>query len=169
MAKHLYDFAIQKAAIAGRLQRDHEFTLQWLPQYIDEFPVAMRNVRLNWQKCNFIRDAQNLVPETYGVYCFSTKLGIPFADDLHIPLYIGKAAQQYLSERFEDYIVEARDIKGRKKVVVMLNKYHNRLVFWWAELPRIHVDAIEEHLLMCCHPPCNEIIPNRQKHWGKAF
>jgi hypothetical protein len=164
-----YDFATQKAAIAGHIERDYEFTLQWLPQYIDEFPQAMQNVQLNWQKCNFIRDAQSMVPDNDGVYCFSTKLGMPFADDLHIPLYIGKAAQQHLSERFKDYLTESKNVKGREKVVIMLNKYHNRLVFWWAELPRIHVDAMEEHLLMCCRTPCNKIFPDRKKHWGKAF
>ncbi len=164
-----YDFATQKAAIAGRFSKDYEFTLQWLPQYIEEFPVAMQAIQLNWQKCNFIRDAQTSIPNKYGVYCFSTKLGKPFAEDFHIPLYIGKAAQQYLSERYKDYLIEAKNISGRKKVVFMLNKYRNRLVFWWAELPRIHVDAVEEHLLMCCRTPCNEIIPDRQKHWGKAF
>lgn len=169
MADSIYEFAVQKSAIAGRFSRDFEFTLQWLPQYIEEFPKAMQNIQLNWQKCNFIRDAQSSVPKKYGVYCFSTKLGKPFAEEFHIPLYIGKAAQQYLSERFGDYLGEAKSITGRKKVVVMLNKYHNRLFFWWAELPRIHVDAVEEHLLMCCQTPCNEITPSRQKHWGKAF
>ncbi|MCA1994997.1 MAG: hypothetical protein LDL41_23545 [Coleofasciculus sp. S288] len=164
-----YDFAVQKAAIAGRFEKDYELTIKWLPQYIEGFSQAMKNIELDWRKCNFIRDAQDAIPESYGVYCFSTKLGKPFADDLHIPLYIGKAAQQYLSERFKDYLGEAKSIKGRKKVVFMLNKYRNRLVFWWAELPRIHVDAVEEHLLMCCQPPCNEFIPSRNKHWGKAF
>ena len=129
----------------------------------------MQAIQLNWQNCNFIRDAQDIVPDRYGVYCFSTRLGKPFADDLHVPLYIGKAAQQYLSERYKDYLAESKNISGRKKVVFMLNKYRKNLIFWWAELPRIHVDAVEEHLLMCCRTPCNEIIPDRQKHWGKAF
>jgi hypothetical protein len=163
------DFAIQKAAISGRFAKDYEFTMQWLPQYVEEFPQAMRDVQLNWQECKFVRDAQIQIPDKYGVYCFSTKLGKPFADDLHVPLYIGKAGQQYLSERFRDYLAETKSVTGRKKVVIMLNRYKNKLIFWWAELPRIHVDAVEEHLLMCCKPPCNELIPNRQKHWGKAF
>lgn len=169
MSDNSYDFAVQKAAIAGRFARDYEFTFQWLPQYIEEFPAVMQSVQLKWRKCKFIKAARNQIPDKHGVYCFSTKLGRPFADDLHIPLYIGKAAPQYLSERFDNYISERQSVNGRKKVVIMLNKYRNRLIFWWAELPRIHVDAVEEHLLMCCKPPCNEIIPSIQKLWGKAF
>jgi hypothetical protein len=164
-----YDFATQKAAIAGSFSKEYEFTLRWLPQYVEEFPEAMRNIKIDWQKCKFIKDAQSQIPDKHGVYCFSTKLGKPFAEDLQIPLYIGKAAPQYLSERFKNYLAESKSISGRQKVVVMLNKYRNKLYFWWAELPRIHVDAVEEHLLICCQPPCNEVIPIKQKLWGKAF
>jgi len=59
--------------------------------------------------------------------------------------YIGKAAPGYLSERFKSYFSEKESVSGRPKLVVMLNKYRNRLFFWWAELPRIYVDAVEEH------------------------
>lgn len=164
-----YDFAIQKAAIAGRFSKDYEFTLKWLPHYVEEFPKAMRDIELTWQKCKFVRDAQSQIPRKHGVYCFSTKLGTPFAEDIQLPLYIGKAAPQYLSDRFENYLTEANSVAGRQSLVVMLNKYRNKLFFWWAELPRIHVDAVEEHLLICCQPPCNTIIPIKQKLWGKAF
>lgn len=169
MSKPLYDFATQKAAIAGHFEKEYELTLKWLPQYIEEFPQVMQSIKLDWQKCNFIRDAHTVIPDKYGVYCFSVKLGEPFADGLHIPLYIGKAGQQHLSERYKDYLSETKSLTGRKKVVVMLNRYRNQLVFWWAELPRIHVDAVEEHLLMCCKTPCNEMIPSKEKHWGRAF
>lgn len=169
MPEKLYDFATQRAAISGRITRDYEFNLQWLPQYLEEFPQAMNGLALNWEKCKFIPDAQSLVPDSHGVYCFSINLGQPFPKNIHIPLYIGKAAPGYLSERFNSYFDERRSLSGRPKVVVMLNKYRNKLFFWWAELPRIHVDAVEEHLLMCCKPPCNERIPSREKLWGKAF
>jgi hypothetical protein len=169
MSEQLYDFATQKAAISGRFARNYELNLQWLPQYVEEFPKAMNGVKLNWEKCKFVPDAQSLVPDNHGVYCFSINLGQPFPQNIHLPLYIGKAAPGYLSERFKSYFGERESITGRPKLVVMLNKYRNRLFFWWAELPRIYVDAVEEHLLMCCKPPCNERIPSREKLWGKAF
>ena len=169
MSDRLYDLATQRAAISGHFARDYEFTLQWLPQYVEEFPQAMQGVKLTWQKCKFMQNAQNLIPNNHGVYCFSIYLGEPFPETIHIPLYIGKAAPGYLSDRFKSYLSERESLNGRSKLVVMLNKYRNKLFFWWAELPRIYVDAVEEHLLMCCKPPCNEKLPSREKLWGKAF
>ncbi|HBQ98458.1 MAG: hypothetical protein J7524_12705 [Roseofilum sp. Belize BBD 4] len=165
----LYDFATQKDAIAGCFSRDYELNLNWLPEYVDEFSTVMNRVTLKWQKCKFVSASEVMIPDNHGVYCFSTQLGYPFPEEIHIPLYIGKAAPGYLSERFQSYLTEKQMIKGRAKLVFMLNKYRNNLFFWWAELPRIYVDAVEEHLLMCCQPPCNEKIPSRQRLWAKAF
>ncbi|MBS0016862.1 MAG: hypothetical protein KFF72_10970 [Arthrospira sp. SH-MAG29] len=165
----VYDFATQKAAISGHFAKEHEFMLRWLPHYVENFPIAMRGIKLEWKNCKFVKDAQVQIPDKQGVYCFSIKLGRPFPEDIHLPLYIGKAAPGYLSERFESYFKERENIQGRTKIVFMLNKYKNELYFWWAVLPRRDVDTVEEHLLMCCHPPCNTQIPSREKLWAKAF
>jgi hypothetical protein len=169
MSQELYDFDKQKEAIQGYFSRDLEFSLQWLPEYIDEFPTVVSDVKLNWNKCRFLKASQHQIPDKHGVYCFSIQLGNPFPEELHLPMYIGKAAPGYLSERFNNYFKEQSNSKGRSKVVLMLNKYKTCLYFWWAQLPRVYVETVEEHLLMCCRPPCNEIIPSHQRLWGKAF
>jgi hypothetical protein len=169
MANDLYDFATQKDAIAGYFEKEYELNLQWLPQYVEDFPKVMGEIMLKWEKCKFVSASQQMIPEKHGVYCFSIQLGEPFPDTIHIPLYIGKAAPGYLSERFQSYLREKDNVKGRSKLVFMLNKYRNQLFFWWSELPRIYVDTVEEHLLMCCQPPCNEKFPSRERLWGKAF
>jgi hypothetical protein len=169
MSQKLYDFATQKKAIQGYFPKNLEFNLGWRPQYIDEFPKVTGDVKLEWNSCKFLKAHKSLVPDEHGVYCFSIQLGDPFPKDIHLPMYIGKAAPRFLSERFEDYLKEKRDNKGRSKIVTMLNKYENRLFFWWATLPRIYVDTVEEHLLMCCRAPCNESIPDTERLWGKAF
>jgi hypothetical protein len=64
---------------------------------------------------------------------------------------------------------EKNNPSGRSKLVMALNKYDSNLIFWWTTLARIYVDMIEEHLLMCYHPPCNTSIPNRERLWGQAF
>jgi len=61
MSEQLYDFATQKAAISGHFSRNYELNLQWLPQYVEEFPKAMNGVKINWEKCKFVPDAQSLV------------------------------------------------------------------------------------------------------------
>lgn len=165
----LYDFATQKAAISGHFSREHELVLRWLPYYVEDFPTAMKGIKLEWTNCKFVKEASVKVPDRHGVYCFSIKLGFPFPDKVHLPLYIGKAAPGYLSERFKSYFQERGNIKGREKIVLMLNKYKNKLFFWWSELPRRDVDTVEEHLLMCCHPPFNTVIPSRERLWAKAF
>ena len=119
------DLAVQKSAIVGRFARDYVFSLQWMPQYIDEFPKAIEKVPqpLKWEYRKFVSAAQSQIPDKHGVYCFTIELGYPFPPKVHLPLYIGKAPNQYLSERFRDYLTEKSKVSGREKVVVMLNKY----------------------------------------------
>lgn len=165
------DFAVQKDAIVGRFDREYTHDFDWSPQYIKEFPKALPPVPLPlvWRHCKFVPSAKHMVPDQHGVYCFSVDLGQPFPEKIHLPLYIGKAAPAYLSQRFANYFGERGKVNGRPRVVVMLNMYRDRLLFWWAELPRSYVDVVEEHLLMCCKPPCNVKPHDRQKLWGKAF
>src|SRR5215207_2915877 len=111
------DFAVQKAAIAGRFERESKYNLEWFPEYVDEFPNALAPVPqpFVWASCKFIAAARSMVPAKFGVYCFAIDLGDPFPDKIHLPLYIGKASDQYLSERFEDYLSERKDYRGREK------------------------------------------------------
>jgi len=169
MSENLYDFAKTTKAIHGVFQKDYCLHLQWFPEYIDNFSQAVNNVSLDWQKCKFVSASKGLIPDSHGVYCFSILLENPLPSEIHVPLYIGKAAPGYLSERFNDYLKERKNPKGRTKLVIALNKYKNKIIFWWATLPRIYVDTIEEHLLGCYYPPCNTSIPNRERLWGKAF
>lgn len=164
-----YDFATQKDSISGCFSKNHELHLRLLPDYIQEFPNVIQGVKLKWHKCKFVVASQQIVPDKHGVYCFSIEIGHPLPNDIHIPLYIGKAAPGYLSERFRNYFKERSDEKGRQKLVHVLNRHRNDLFFWWSELPRVYVDTVEEHLLMCCQPPCNSNFPRHERLWGKAF
>jgi hypothetical protein len=165
------DFGKQKAAIAGKFAKETAYNLQWFPEYVEEFPTALAGVPqpLVWQQCKFVPTAVDQVPDKFGVYCFAIDLGDPFPKKFHLPLYIGKASSQHLSGRFKDYLREKNNIKGREQIVIMLNKYQNKLTFWWAELPKVFVDVVEDHLIMCCNPPCNTSKPNKDRLWGKAF
>jgi hypothetical protein len=169
MSENLYDFAKQTDPINGYFSQDYNLNFQWYPQYIDSFSVAVRDVSLEWNQCKFVSASKKIIPDKHGVYCFSVPLEDPMPQAIHVPLYIGKAAPQYLSERFDNYLKEKKNPKGRSKIVHAFNKYDKKLKFWWATLPRVYVDMIEEHLLMCYHPPCNTQIPNRDRLWGKAF
>lgn len=169
MTKEVFDLASRTAFIAGRFPRDYQLELKWLPHFIEDFPKAMKETRLAWKSCKFIRDNRTDIPNKHGVYCFSTDLGMPLPDGMHVPLYVGKAAPGYLRSRYNNYLSEGKSVSGREKIVFMLNKYRGDLSFWWAELPRNHVEAVEEHLLMCCHPPFNSTVHSRERLWGKAF
>ncbi|HYG09255.1 MAG TPA: hypothetical protein VD835_04715 [Pyrinomonadaceae bacterium] len=165
------DFAKQKAAISGRLEKEYEFTLRWWPEYVKEFTTALKkvpNLPLQWKKCKFTKAAGGLIPKKPGVYCFTLELGAPFPKDIVLPLYVGKSPNQNLHKRFLDYFSERTDYEGREKVVIMLNMFRDRLFFWWVELPRVYVDIVEEHLIMCCKPPCNDVGYDKTK-WGSAF
>jgi hypothetical protein len=160
----------KSSPLTGHFEREYCLVTKWFPNYIEELPQALAGVSIEWKKCNFVKDAQINVPGSFGVYCFTTDIGGLFPSDTKtMLLYIGKASEQYLSERFEDYLKEANNSSGREKVVNVLRKYKPLLRFWWCELPPIHVEVVERHLLMCFHPPANTYIPDKKKHWGKAF
>lgn len=169
MSDSTYDFAKQTDAINGYFKKDYNLSFTWFPQYIDEFPKAIHEIKLNWEKCKFVPASIDIIPDDHGVYCFSIPLRYPLPSETYVPLYIGKAAPQFLSERFGDYLKEKKNPKGRSKIVNAFNKYQNNIEFWWSVLKRSQVESIEEHLLMCYCPPCNTSIPNRQRLWGKAF
>ena len=113
MSDDVFGAFSQQGAIAGRFDKNTRLNLTWLPQYIEEFPEILNGMPLKWSKCKFVKGSQLNVPEQFGVYCFATDLGVPFPDRVHLPLYVGKASEQYLRERYEDYLQEKGDIKGR--------------------------------------------------------
>ena len=156
--------------ILGHFDREYNLQARWFPNYIDEFPSVLQGVSINWKKCKFTKDAQINVSNCFGVYCFAADIGGPFPNEVKsMILYVGKASDQYLSERYQEYLTEANSSKGRVKVVNALRKYKPKLTFWWCELPSIHVEVVERHLLMCYEPPANDQFPKKEKHWGKAF
>ena len=165
------DFAKQRDALLGRFSKETQFTLDWFPEYVEDFPKALEKIThpIQWESCKFVAAAKNTIPKRFGVYCFSVDLGDPFPKKLHLPLYVGKASEQYLSERFDNYLIEQKNVKGREKIVFMLNRWQNRLTFWWAAIPKVYVDVVEQHLIMCCRPPCNTREYSKEKFWGKAF
>lgn len=169
MSENLYDFATQTNPIYGSFQKDYCLSFQWYPQYIEDFPKAVNNVALEWKSCKFVSASKDIIPDDHGVYCFTVSLEKPLSRIGDLPLYIGKAVPQFLSERFLDYLKEKNSPKGRDKIVTAFNKYDGKIKFWWVTLPRIYVDMIEEHLLICYNPPCNTKIPNRTRLWGNAF
>ena len=169
MSENLYGFKITERALYGYFEKGYYLSLTWFPEYIDSFPSAVKNIQLTWNKCKFISASKSLIPHEHGVYCFSVPMKYPLPCECHIPIYIGKAAPGFLSERFNNYLKEKKNPNGREKIVQAFNKYKDDLVFWWAILPRIYVDMIEEHLLSCYYPPCNSDLPNRDRLWGKAF
>lgn len=169
MSDKPFGLAKKSETLSASLGEDEGLCLTWLPHYVSQFPSAMQNISLEWEKCKFVKAAKDIIPQEHGVYCFSTMLGSPFPEDIHLILYIGKAAPKYLCERFNDYFQEKDAKNGRRNIINMLTEYHGRLFFCWSALPRLYVDTVEEHLLMCCKPPFNEKIPSRKRLWSNAF
>ena len=164
------EFKKSISPLTGHLDKEYGLIAKWYPNYIDEFSKVLPGVSVTWKFCNFTKEAKINVPKCFGVYCFTGEIGDPFpGDSKTVILYIGKATDQYLSERYEDYLGEVNSSKGRVKVTNSLRKYRQSLRFWWCELPSSHVEITERHLLMCYEPPANDQIPQKEKHWGKAF
>lgn len=170
MAEEAFGEFRKSSPLTGHFEKDFNLNTTWYPNYIDGFEGALQGIAIKWDKCNFTKEAIVNVPDSFGVYCFTADIGGPFPDGSKIQvLYIGKASDQHLSERYDDYLGEINSTKGRVKVVSILRKYKPSLVFWWCELAPIHVEVVERHLLMCYEPPANDQFPKKDKHWGKAF
>lgn len=157
--------------LVGHLGEHYEMALHWHPHYVEDLPRAIDGIALNWSSLPFERNSQKLIPDEAGVYCFAVSIGPSFPQELHIPLYIGKASPGTLRGRFKQYLDGKSATAERKKIANMLNRYQGKLQFWFASAKYGRVHAIENHLLWACFPPCNtqNHIDRRAKLWGKAF
>jgi hypothetical protein len=130
-------------------------------------------VNLKWLYVPFDEQSLNDVPKTRGLYAFVIAHRQTYFPPHGYIMYVGitgdKAANRSLRIRFKDYLDE-RDAGGRPKIVNILNKYRDNILFYYAELPdrSQSLKSIEDEMLSALIPPCNEAFSGEIKKAIKA-
>ena len=115
--------------------------------------------KLNWLPVKFDPKNINQIPDDQsGVYSFVVKPGIANHDNLAYLVYVGKAERQTFRARYQQYLAEFR--KGDESrwlhVAEMLNRWHEFLWFYYAEVPKNStITPLEKNLISAFLPPCN--------------
>jgi hypothetical protein len=125
----------------------------------------------NWEMHPFQRDQTDKIPSDPGIYSFVIQPGIANHPHCSYLMYVGKAEEQSLRERFSQYFSEKKNAeKGRPKIVKMLNQYQDYLHFCCSVITETErIEEIEDALLNAFIPPCNDQYPAEISRVMKAF
>jgi hypothetical protein len=82
----------------------------------------------NWEIHPFHRDQINNIPNEPGIYSFVIQPGIASHPYCSYLMYIGQT-ERALRVRFREYLYERRNLRGRRRILRLLNKYQGYLHF----------------------------------------
>jgi len=129
------------------------------------------DVPLVWASVKFKKSEKIHLPADKGVvYSFIIKPSIADHPSCSYLMYIGKAQDQSLRDRFQQYFYEKTKKKGRPKIQRLLNLWDGYLWFCYATIDdtnRIH--EIEGKLIGALIPPCNDEYPSDIRNAMKAW
>lgn len=110
---------------------------------------------LNWEIVIFNEDNLSLIPEVPGIYSFVINSRITNHPHKYLG-YIGKTIRT-LRARYKEYLSELDNIKGRPKVVRLLNKWKGHIDFCYIRFPvGVDPEPIESRLNDAFMPPYND-------------
>lgn len=127
---------------------------------------------LSWVVVRFEKTEEVSIPEDRrGVYSFVVKPGIAEYPESTYLLYVGKAEDQSLRQRFVQYFYERNARKGRPKVQRMLQLWEYHLWFCYTTIEDTdQIHGIEQSLIGAYIPPMNDQYPAEirpaMKAWG---
>ena len=120
-------------------------------------------IKLSWRAVKFRRVNATRIPgNARGVYTFVVKPGVAEHPSCSYLMYVGKAEDQVLRDRFRQYFMEkARGEESRRPHVTdMLLKWDGFLWFYYAEISnKTEIKGVEEQLLAAYLPPSNRTFP----------
>jgi len=137
----------------------------------EHWATFANEVSLSWVLVRFDKSQNSLIPDDRaGVYTFVVKPGIADHPECAYLLYVGKAENQSLRERFTQYFYERNARKGRPKVQKMLNLWDHHLWFCYATIEDpTEIHGIEQGLISAYLPPINDEFPAEIRKAMKAW
>ncbi len=130
-------------------------------------------VSLAWRGVKFEKGNASRVPNNAnGVYSFVVKPEIANHPSCAYLLYVGKAQNQVLRDRFSQYFDEKAkgENSRRPHVTEMLLKWDGFLWFYYAEISSTaKIKKVEDSLLAAYLPPSNRQFPSSVRHAVKKL
>tara|TARA_B100000614_G_scaffold179759_1_gene160710 strand:- start:5647 stop:6183 length:537 start_codon:yes stop_codon:yes gene_type:complete len=139
----------------GTLRGDYIRKFFLLPNFWVE---AQTNIghNLKWKKYKFTRKNISKIPKSKGVYCFVLQPHVKNFFETRYLFYIGQT-QRTLNIRFKEYLDELDGKrKSRAKIKSILDKYYDRLFFYYVVINSNSViDEVEDNLIDKFIPQAN--------------
>ena len=137
------------------------------------WPQAWKNYNLsapfNWEIHPFQQNQVGNIPREPGIYSFVIQPGIASHPCCSYLMYIGKT-KRTLRQRFNEYLREQDNPKGRTKILRLLNQYQGYLHFCCSKIAETErIGEIEDALITAFIPPCNAQFPATIRHIVGAF
>lgn len=139
------------------------------PEHWQTFPAP---VSLTWRVAKFKQSNARRVPnDKKGVYSFVVKPNIFNHPACACLMYVGKAEDQSLRQRFKQYFAHKVDTTRRPHISKMLLSWPNNLWFYFATVnDSTKIDDTEQALLNAFIPPFNRRYRGIVKrHVGHIF
>jgi hypothetical protein len=135
----------------------HEFLL-W-PKLWEDY-LKTTSPKFTWKIFPFDNRYKNKIPNEKGIYTFIIKPNIANHCCSYL-MYVGVTERQTLRKRFKQYLIERNNPKGRPKVVRLLNKYHNKNLFFCCTIftDVDNLKIIEGRLINAFIPPYVSDLP----------
>ncbi len=115
--------------------------------------------KFKWQIFPFHKNYINKIPTSAGLYTFVIKPNIANHASGYV-MYVGKTIKQTLQKRFQQYFYEMQNIKKRSKLIILLNSYNEKNLFFNCVdfKNKSKISKMEEDLFNAFLPPCNSDI-----------
>lgn len=139
--------------------QSYRYTFTLWPRLWQEYPIHP-GLTFNWHECQFFATEADHIPSEPGLYSFLIQPSLANHQSCSYLMYIGKTT--ILRRRFRQYLRERDRESGRPRIVRLLNKYPNNLIFCYTVVPDVsHIDEMEKALTNAFIPPCNDQLPAR--------
>ena len=122
---------------------------------------------LNWQTYPFDIEYIAEIPALTGIYSLVINPGVTNHPQRYL-CYIGKS-DRTLRDRYLEYLRESNNIKGRPKLLRLLNKWKSYIEFCYVPVQNGNAKELEEKLLDAFIPPFNSIFSAEINKVVKAF
>lgn len=116
---------------------------------------------LNWNVLRFLPSSRLQVPAVRGIYVFTLRLAPSDLPEHGMILYMGitgNTSAATLRSRFAQYLQGQARVDERPKVLDMLLRHNDHLLFNFVPIPNTTIDlaVLETNFLNAVNPPINE-------------
>lgn len=122
---------------------------------------------LRWETAPLSLADREKIPSAPGIYTLIVQPAIAGHPSNSCLMYVGQAVS--LRERFGRYLTRERADSGRPKLVRLLKRYEDHILFCFTQVPKDRLTSTEAGLITAFIPPANDKFPARISRVVNAF